>query len=124
MRGSDATADALKPGSGLRLRRVSYSQILCITVWTGAISMSKAAMAAMTCVNVLDVSPDAAKTGGPFQRATDGSTVAVTLLRPPFLLRYRAASATLSSRSGIFFSAAGTRSSPHRPKLAVTSIFF
>jgi hypothetical protein len=37
-----------------------------------------------------------------------GSIVAVTLLRPVFLLRYRAASATLSSLSGIFFSLEGT----------------
>ncbi len=37
-----------------------------------------------------------------------GSIVAVTLLRPVFLLRYRAASATFSSLSGIFFSLDGT----------------
>jgi hypothetical protein len=37
-----------------------------------------------------------------------GSIVAVTLLRPVFLLRYSAASATLSSLSGIFFSLEGT----------------
>ena len=123
MRVSLATADALKPDRLLRRRRTSYQQKLWITMWTGGDPENKAAVRAMTCVNVLDISPARDAAQGFTQRATEGSTVAVTLLRPPFLLRYRAASATLSSISGIFFSATGTRSSPHRPKLAVTSIF-
>src|SRR5436190_1284391 len=48
------------------------------------------------------------------------SIVAVTRLRPAFLLRYKAASAILSTRSASRRSPPGTRSSPHSSKLAVT----
>lgn len=110
----------------LRLRRVTYPQKVCISVWTAPPCRSKGVMQAKTCVEVLDLSPGSRPPRrGALQadpRVVAGSIVAVTLLRPLFLLRYRAASATLSRRSGIFFSLAGTRSRPHSPKLAVTSI--
>jgi hypothetical protein len=57
MRAPDATADALKPDRLLRRRRISYQQKLWITVWKGGTRKSKTVMRAMTCVNVLDLSP-------------------------------------------------------------------
>jgi len=57
MRAPVATADALKPDRLLRLRRISYQQKLWITMWKGSDRKSKAAVVAMTCVNVLDLSP-------------------------------------------------------------------
>jgi hypothetical protein len=57
MREPDATADALKPHGLLRLRRISYQQKLWITMWKGGAPKCKAAVLAMTCVNVLDLSP-------------------------------------------------------------------
>jgi len=57
MRARDATADALKPECLLRRGRVSYQQKLWITMWKGRDGKNKAATLAMTCVNVLDLSP-------------------------------------------------------------------
>ena len=91
----------------LSLRRIAYPQILCITLWTGRPQREKAATQAMTCVNLLDHSPTAESGLSVLPREFAGSIVAVTLLRPVFLLRYSAASATLSSLSGIFFSLDG-----------------
>jgi hypothetical protein len=106
----------------LQLRRVAYPQNVCISMWTGAANGQKAVMPATTCIELLDLSPAADDSSQRAVRELAGSIVAVTLLRPLFLLRYRAASATFSKRSGIFFSVAGTLSSPQSPKLAVMLI--
>ncbi len=41
----------------LRLRRVTYPQKVCISVWTAPPCRSKGVMQAKTCVEVLDLSP-------------------------------------------------------------------
>ncbi len=106
MRGTDATVPDTRAHSVLQLRRVTYPQNMCISVWTAAGMRHKDVMQATTCVELLDLSPAPQLGPGMVQaapRVDAGSIVAVTLLRPEFLLRYRAASATFSSRSGIFF---------------------
>ena len=67
MRGTDATVPDTRAHSVLQLRRVTYPQNMCISVWTAAGMRHKDVMQATTCVELLDLSP------APQPGAGDGS---------------------------------------------------
>ena len=101
---------------------ISYPQNLCITMWTELPREVKHVMQPRVCVGVRVLSPVVYLSRAErevFPPPLAGNVVAVTRLRPVFLLLYNAASAILTRLSAILRAPTGIESRPHRPKLAV-----